>query len=349
MPLHQLPVGGPRRRIVARGLAGLVAVLVVAGCASSSAVRGRVPKPTGHGLVTSSAAAAVSTPGPTSARTQGTVTAACPTGEVLLSGGLVADLTTGQAPNPSLRLVGSVPLPGGSGAADAQQWRATVAAGGVDQPDARTTAVALCAPSLRGARIVTTSAAGPRAAASAADATAACPSGWAVAGGGGAVSLASGAAGPPQYFLTGSYPSNAAGVPAPSDTAAAAWTAVGALGGMPMTNGLIRAVAICVPPSSGVVRVATVRELGPTKPRAAEEVTASCGPGTHLVGGGAYTGPPKLGHVLQGLHLRGSFPSGDGGAVPKTGTSVGSWSVIANAGGMVTIGARTTAFAMCTG
>jgi hypothetical protein len=263
----------------------------------------------------------------------------------MLAGGAETDLVTGKAPNPSLRLVGTVP----DTASPSLAWKAIVATGGVDQPDSRVSAMAICGQGVSVVRptLIVTAGAGPTAAASSAVVTATCPPGTVLVGGGAAVGLTNGQPGPPQYFVTASFPSSAGAVPAGTGPAPTSWTAIGALGGAPMKGGRIQAVADCLPGRSASVNVVVVTELGPTAAQTARMVTATCPPRSILVGGGVYTGPSKLDHPLMGLHLRGSFPSGPGGAPVAAGGSPRSWSAIANDGGVIALGARTSSFALC--
>jgi hypothetical protein len=255
-----------------------------------------------------------------------------------------AFLSTGKAPNPSLRVVGTVADSTPDG------WQSIIATGGIEQADSRVSALAVCGRGVKAVRatVVTTPAPGPTAAASDALATATCPAGTVLVGGGAAVSLVNGQEGPPQYFVTGSFPSSRTGVPSATGSVPTSWTAIGALGGMGMTNGQVRALAVCLPGSSASVNVVVSTFLGPTAAQTAREVTATCPAHTVLTGGGVYTGPAQLQHTLQGLHLRGSFPSDALGMAASAGTSATSWSVIANAGGILAVGARTTSFALCT-
>jgi hypothetical protein len=114
-----------------------------------------------------------------------------------------------------------------------------------------------------------------------------------------------------------------------------------------MSNGRVRAVAMCMTGGPASVTVVVKTQFGPTTPQSAREVTATCPARSVLVGGGVYTGGAVLQRPLQGLHLRGSFPSGTTGEAPAAGAAASSWSVIANAGGVIALGSRTTAFALC--
>ncbi len=346
----------------------VVAIALLAGagglgaCGASRTTQAPVAVPSGPPIATDVEVTSAAIPGPPSSREQRATAASCPSGIVLLDGGALADLSDGKAPNPSLRLVGSLTstsaTPAGSGSKPSgtqSSWRAIVATGGVDQTDSRITAVALCGRLPTGSEpagseptVVVTDAPGPKSAASNARDTATCPTGTVLIGGGGWVSLSDGQPGPPQYFLTGSYPSTAGGVPAEPKSRPRSWTAIGALGGAPMTDGRVEAVAECVPGAADSVTVAIATDRGPTTPETAEEVTAVCPTRTVAVGGGMYAGPSDLHRTLQGLHLRGSFPSDAAGKLLGTGRRPTSWSVVANAGGIIALGARTTSYALCT-
>jgi hypothetical protein len=79
----------------------------------------------------------------------------------------------------------------------------------------------------------------------------------------------------------------------------------------------------------------------------AATATVACPARQSLVGGGANTGLPKGGNPPQGLHLRGSFPSTGKGGPSASNLALQSWTAIGNAGGMVVLGASTSAFALC--
>lgn len=327
------------------GAAVILALLLVACAHPGIAKQPAAVTPKGPPVATHSEVETVVQPGPPSARQQRTTTVACPAGSTTLSGGAEAYLADGKAPNPSLRLVATLPLASPS----ALRWNSIVGTGGVDQSDSRVSAVAVCGSGVSDGRptVVVTNAPGPTAAASDALATATCPAGTVLVGGGAAVSLTNGQPGPPQYFFTGSFPSSRNGAPAGTGPVPNSWTAIGALGGMPMTNGRIQAVAVCAPGASASVNVVVNTSSGPTTPESAHEVTATCPGHSVLVGGGVYTGPAELERPLQGLHLRGNFPSAPTGLALTNGGSANSWSVIANSGGVIALGARTSAFALC--
>jgi len=345
------------RRTFVVGIALLAGAGTLSACGAARTTQAPVAVPSGPPITTGVEVTSTAIPGPPSSREQRATAASCPSGIVLLDGGALADLSDGKAPNPSLRLVGSLTSTSATPAGSATKasgtqssWRAIVATGGVDQTDSRITAVALCGRLPTGSEptVVVTDAPGPTSAASNARDTATCPTGTVLIGGGGWVSLTDGRPGPPQYFLTGSYPSTAGGVPAQPQSRPRSWTAVGALGGAPMTDGRVEAVAECIQGAADSVTVAVATNRGPTTPETAEEVTAVCPARTVAVGGGMYAGPSDLHRTLQGLHLRGSFPSDAAGKLLGTGGRPTSWSAVANAGGIIALGARTTSFALCT-
>jgi len=276
------------------------------------------------------------TTGPTEPGQLAYLVATCPDGSPPAAGGLLADLSTGKPASPSLRLDATRP----TGTA----WAAVVATGGVAEPGARSRAFALCPPTEIPRIHEVASRLGPRQAGTASLATAPCPPGSTVVGGGGGVDMADGGAAPRFFFLTGSYPSSPAGVPVLAG-AAAAWTAVGAIGGMPLAGGRVTAFAVCATGRAPSVVAATIH--GPSSPATTVAATATCPPGSVLLGGGANTGLPRATSPPQGLHLRGTYPSHADGRIPSDGELVPSWTAVANAGGLPTLGAVTTAFALC--
>jgi hypothetical protein len=345
MPFSRAPGPSRLRHGVGRGVVALAGVVCLAGC-GQSAIAKQPPAvtPTGAPVARRTEIQLVAEPGPPGARAQRSIAAACPSGLSLLAGGAEAYLADGKAPNPSLRLVATVP----DGTGGSARWDAIIATGGVTQSDSRIASMALCGQVNPPATVVVKAVPGPQAAASNALATATCPRGMVLVGGGAAVSLTNGQPGPPQYFVTASFPSRATGAPATTGTAPTSWTAIGALGGAPMAGGQLTSVADCVPGTAPSVTVVVNTQAGPSTPQTAKEVTATCPRHSTVVGGGVYTGPSELEHTLMGLHLRGSFPSTATGTPAGSGTSATSWSVIANSGGVIAVGARTTSFALCT-
>lgn len=314
------------------------ACLILAGCAPTMgaagdrATSGPVSAPPGGTPV-----AGVGAPGPRAAGTTQRMTVSCPGGQPAHGGGVLADVSSGPAPSPTLRLDASAP--DGEGG-----WYATVAVGGQSESAARTRVFAVCSASVGPIQEVTATVPGPESAGSARTATASCPRGLVAVAGGGQVDLAGGRSAPRHFFLIGTYPSTPTGMPV-AHGVAGAWSAEGAIGGMPLTGGRVRAVALCGAPSGMLIVADSAR--GPTAPAAAALAVATCPSGASLVSGGALTGLPARGVPPQGLHLRGSFPSDATGQAPSGGGVAGSWSAVANNGGLASLGASTTAFALC--
>src|SRR2546421_1131121 len=144
-------------------------------------------------------------PGPLAPVSFATATVICPAGRVLLGGGIRASLKGGGTPSPSLHFAGafpSVPRTGEAspGGASRISWTAIGATGAQPVPDATTAAFGICdrgAPAPQSGtapQVVTRSTAGPVAAASSARATAVCPDGTSLVGGGARAGLRKGRA-----------------------------------------------------------------------------------------------------------------------------------------------------------
>ncbi|HLI56705.1 MAG TPA: hypothetical protein VKY26_06670 [Actinomycetota bacterium] len=262
-------------------------------------------------------------------------TAGCPTGAVLLGGGAQVTGRGGGVPPPSLHLDASM-------AAGPIGWAVGAATG--KQPAAATTAesLALCLGGSMRVTDVTATSEGPAAPNATARATAVCPAGRVLIGGGAAGS-APGPAGAPSVHLIGDLPSTATGAPVRSG-AAAAWTAIVANGGMPAPGAATVAVARCADP--GVIATTSVMSktvTGPVAPGGvAATARAACPAGSSLVGGGAGTGFPD-GSAGEGVHLTSSGPQVPAGSAVDPTT----WTAAAVTGGMPAFGERTTAFALC--
>jgi hypothetical protein len=210
--------------------------------------------------------------------------------------------------------------------------------------DALTTSLAVCSASGPGnLAVVVESTFGPSGPAASASATASCPAGTALYGGGASTQVPPDPI-QPSLHLIASYPSDSAGNPAADGSTAASWTAIGAAGGAQINSGKTTAFAICGPgPGARVVRTSAA---GPDVASSEVTVTALCPAGTLLMGGGVNTdlngGTPQ-----QGVHLTGSYPSTPAGAPVASGESAGAWAVIVHAGGQPTPGTQSHTFAMC--
>jgi hypothetical protein len=308
--------------------------------------------PTGPGL-RSLVVAGVPVPGPAAAGTQTSASTTCPAGTLLVSGGALGDLVAGGAVSPSLRLMGSVPSdaagnPAVSGAGSAS-WSVLLAAGGQALSGAQTRQFALCADGgqLGSTRVVVASAAGPADPGSSVAATATCPGGTVLLGGGGLTGSPASSPPNPSLHLIGSFPSNAGGSPVgASGSEASSWTATADSGGAAIVGASTTAYAIC---GSGLAAttVQVERVPGPGNGTGeALDVTASCPAGRVLLGGGANIdlngGTPQW-----GVHLRGSYPSDAAGHPGTNGKSADSWTSAVEDGGQAAPGTSSTSFAVC--
>jgi hypothetical protein len=227
-------------------------------------------------------------------------------------------------------------------------WVAQGATGGQLALGGQTTSFTLC---VRGGpeavQAVVARTAGPSKPATTAAATASCPAGSVLIGGGGLADVSPPA---PSLHLIGSYPSGPDGSWAVSGSSPSAWTSVADSGGRGGTGVTTIAVALCG--RGGPVRatqVVAVTEPGPTTPTTAVVATAACPAGSTLLSGGANTGLLSRAFPQQGIHLTGSFPSdARGAAVASSASEANSWSARAETGGQPAPGITTTGFAICT-
>jgi hypothetical protein len=292
-------------------------------------------------------------------------TATCTKGTTLVGGGILQDRDNGTLPTNGLRVHGDVPSsPGGvfakNGSHNPTSWTGVGGFGGTGETGDEVRAFVLCASGGPDKTIVVSKTAkGPDAAATTKKLTATCPTGSSLIGGGGATHPAS----EPSLKTIGSYPSTAAGVPfRAGQTDPRSWTAVGAAGGMRFGNGAITTTvfALCAmgqPIHTVVARKDVVdHPAGPGSLAPGSDpfviLTATCKPGTTLLGGGVLADGDKPGPdggvPQQGVHVRGSYPSnGKGFAVGDQATSVTSWTGIVQAGGQPTPGTDSHVFALC--
>lgn len=188
-------------------------------------------------------------PGPSQAATTQAVTASCPGGTTLIGGG--GQVTIRPPSNePSLHLVGDYPSDAGGNSpasgTSVHSWTAVAAAGGTDIVNAQTSAFALCAHGGPPTEVIRSTVAGPEAASLPMAATATCPAGTVLLGGGVRADLQGGT---PQQgvHLTGSYPGSEP-VPAATVAAGASWTGVGHSGGQATPGTETSAFALCAQP-----------------------------------------------------------------------------------------------------
>jgi hypothetical protein len=295
--------------------------------------------------------------GPAAPATTTAATATCPSGTTVTGGGIVTALIGGGAPPSSLHADGSAPAgPGGkpptSSGGAAPGWSALGATGGQIVLGGATTGVALCLRGTLGAdppAVVVATVPGPAVAATTATATASCPAGGSLLGGGGYATVSRGSASP-SLHLIGSYPSDAHGSPVTAGSVRpGSWSALADAGGRTGSGVETIAFAVCARAAGLRTTVAVAAKPGPLPAGTATTATAGCPPPSVVIGGGGRTGP-GTGAPQQGLHLTGSFPSDPGGraAWSAAGADVNAWSARSESGGQGSPpGTLTTAFAVC--
>jgi hypothetical protein len=230
------------------------------------------------------------------------------------------------------------------GALDPQAWSATAGFAQQAQRGNEVTSFALCATTPFDRRVVSVATvAGPTGARAEARATATCPAGTVVLGGGAQVL--------PDHSLAlkpvSMYPSDAAGAMLPDGALnPMSWTVVSLTANEARPDHTTQAYAVCGERAGLSTRVARTDRPGPSEPATTRRAAAACGPDTLLGGGG---GVSAAAGVLQfGLHLLGSYPSSLAGAAPVTDiTDPEAWSAIVSSGGLGTPDTTVHAFAIC--
>jgi hypothetical protein len=292
-------------------------------------------------------------------------TATCAAGQTLTGGGILQDRLDGTLPTNGLRIHGDVPSSSSgafakNGSRDPTSWTAVGGFGGTGETGDEVKAFALC--SSHGPNkilVVSKTAAGPQAAATTLKLTATCPANTWLIGGGGATHPPS----DPSLKTIGSYPSTAAGKPfTAGEQDPRSWTALGAAGGMRFGTGhpTTTVFALCsvgLPVHTAVARADVIdHPAGPGDLSPGSDpfviLSATCKPGTTLLGGGVLADGDKKGPdggvPQQGVHVRGSYPSNAKGApVGDQATDVTSWTGIVQSGGQPTPGTDSHVFALC--
>ena len=302
--------------------------------------------------------------GPSTASGFVTTTVACPTGNVSLGGGVKTVPPPDSAQPSPLHLDGSFPSDASghpvADGASSTHWTAIVEEGAsVDSVNGhtRTYVFAICGGG--GGALSTivkaSTVPGPFGAGGIVTTTATCPAGTILVGGGantvpGNQSVAGQQ--PSPLHLVGSLPSDAAGNPVPrSGASPQSWTASAEEGAdtssaNPPIPNTTAAFAICASggalSGSGVVAVTTP---GPTA-SGYVTATASCPPGTVLLGGGSYANAPPGTSQPSPFHLDGNYPSDGSGNPVTVPSSVDSWSAVSETGGGFP-GATTSVYAIC--
>jgi hypothetical protein len=296
--------------------------------------------------------------GPTGSNAFATATVSCNQDETLVGGGGFAQPPAGsQNPSP-LHLNGSFPSdaagnPVSGTASTAGSWTAIAEEGGSVGTGTTTGAYAMCAADGDGltAQMVAATTPGPSTAGTV-TATADCPDGTYLLGGGAYAQPPAGSPNPSPLHLNGSFPSDAAGNPV-SGTASTAgsWSAAASSGSALGSGTTTSAYAVCTDVAGSVVStyVGFHGVSGPSTSGAFATATAT--PclhhwGDELISGGALT-TAAGGQNAAPLHLNGSVPSDSSGDPLSDGSSgTFSWTGVAESGTSLT-GVTTTAYAVC--
>jgi hypothetical protein len=277
--------------------------------------------------------------------------AQCPSGATLVGGGIevgrAADTAT---PANGLKVNGTMPSDSGgnpvtNGGTDPSFWTAVGGFGGQSEAGDQVTSFAMC--STGGPAHTTVVTASVSGVATQGNppliATASCPSGTSLVGGGALGTPPSEAS----FKPIASYPSNSAGVAsANGDQNPTSWSAYGSAGAPNPATQVTTAFAACSTDATVQTQVARADSAGPQAASTFTTSAVACASGTLLDGG---VSADLNGAVpQQGVHLRGSYPS-DATGTPVTNGALnpGSWSAIVQAGGQATTGTSVHVFALC--
>jgi uncharacterized repeat protein (TIGR01451 family) len=286
-------------------------------------------------------------------------TAPCASGTVLVGGGIrLYDATTAGAETNGLKVNGSVPsssggTPSTTGATDPSNWTAVGGFGGQADSNDDVTAYAMCASGGQiqqvspPSTVVEVSSVNPSGVPDAA-ATATCPTGTVLVGGGGLDTPATSG----NLKPIASFPSNGSGAAAADGSAdPSSWTAVGGIMGSLSSAAVTTAFAVCSYDTAltSVVHVSRLLAQAPTTTDM--PVTANCPGGSSLLDGGAQylvnSGYPPSGNGYYGFHLTGDFPSSASGVPAADSTSATSWTGEVHPGGSTIPSVDLYAYALC--
>lgn len=308
------------------------------------------------GLLPQPAAAAPSTTvvsggvaGPTGTFSEVLASADCGTA-TLTGGGARMAQTTRIVEHNGLHLDGSLPSVDGltqpdDGTVGPTRWIAAGGAGGGVPNDAQTIAAGICltAGGLP-TTVVVASTRGPANAWEMVRATATCPAGTRLLGGG--ARTTPGTVG--SLKPNGSFPSDGDGAPLLTGTNPRSWTAVGLNGGGGDKGNTTHAFALCALEDPGwTITVAHAQTPGPALASSAAQTTATCPAGSALLSGGAFISDRFGLPGSQGDHLTGSYPS-DVAGTPIASGPANAWTAASHTGG-VDSGplTQTDAWALC--
>lgn len=271
-------------------------------------------------------------------------TASCPTGTTLVGGGdQLTNASGANVANDGAVTEGTMPSDASgnaltAGATNPAWWTATGGYSGQAPGTDSVTSFAMCSTAVTSATVIEVTAVaglGP--------ATAVCPTGTTLVGGGGFTMFNNSN----NTKLVDSYPSDNAGdVPADGLVNPTAWTA--GSNSNNATGATTTANAVCATDVAVPTMVSAVTTtLSTVAGGAPLPATASCASGTELLDGGSWInteGGPGTGG--QGIHLIGDYPS-DGSGTAATSGSASSWTAAADNGGQNLAAMATTAFALC--
>ncbi|WP_018504815.1 Ig-like domain-containing protein [Parafrankia discariae] len=281
----------------------------------------------------------------------------CPTGSVLLGGGVRAsgiNVTDPVPPINGLRAKGTFPSHADGTQINDQTgeipeyWAGVGDFFGQPEDGARVSSFAVCVSgaTLLGQLAVRAQLAiGPREA-GIVQTTAACPGGTVAVSGGG-LALSGSVAG---LKTVSSFPSDAAGNPLPDGaTDPRYWTAVVVGSGPAPANTRTMASVMCAKPADIDIRVVRKDGLGPQVSNGQVISTASCPADLALLGGGEHLQRGAGGAYAADAYVRGSYPSDPAGVPAGNGsTNPSSWSSLIAAGGSGGTGDQVTStFALC--
>jgi hypothetical protein len=307
----------------ARGAALLAAALAALALAA----------PASAGAAISTSVVSASVAGPNAAMTEGDASVACPAGEPVSGGGARVDQTVLSN---GTHLGGSFPTPDGidqsrDGDVSPGAWIGAAAIGGQATSGVITRAYAIClAAGPAATRVAYASTPGPSETFTGKLATATCPAGTRLLGGG--ARTTPGTVG--SLKPNGSFPSDGSGAPVLAGANPSSWTAAGLNGGQPPNANATHGFAICTAPGAATpeVSVQNARVDGPGDASTGAQVTTTCPDGTVLLGGGGWISDHFALPGSQGDHLTGSFPS-DASGTPVTSGVASSWTVSSHTGG----------------
>jgi hypothetical protein len=295
--------------------------------------------------------ATASQPMGNAAGTATNATAQCPSGATLIGGGIevgrAADTAT---PGNGLKVNGTMPSdsagnPVANGATDPAFWTAVGGFGGQSEAGDQVTSFAMCSTGGPAHTVVETASVSGVATQGNPPliATATCPSGTSLVGGGALGTPPS----EPSFKPIASYPSNSAGVAsANGDQNPTSWSTYGSAGQPNPATQVTTAFAVCSTDATVQTQVARADSVGPQTGSTFTTSTVACASGALLDGG--VSADLNGTTPQQGVHLRGSYPSDATGSPLGNGAlNPGSWGAVVQAGGQATPGTNVHTFALC--